>query len=194
MAVDIIDLTIKLFSPKGIFGTTNTEAVKDVLIEAFDQEFSSPKNFSQRLEAFLYEVSRGLDDHSDVDKDDDHYLVAQLDMGGHKSKVGIEFSYELNGEVVTINSPIYKIQSSTLRDKVFGDKWHQMHIYVKQDDTLYFIQTFKTKEHLRVDLFETQGETHEDILLSQSVLFTQSNEGFQKGKPMTISNFRLYVI
>jgi hypothetical protein len=194
MAIDIMDLTIKLFSPKGIFGTTNTEAVKDVLLEAFYQEFSTPKNFGQRLEAFLYEVSRGLDDHSDVDKDNEHYLVAQLDMGGHKSKVGIELSYELNGEVITINSPIYMIQSSTLKDKVFGDKWHQMQIYVMHEEVLHYIQTFKTGEHLRVDLFETKGGGLEDILLCQSVLFTQSTEGFQKGKPMTITNLRFFGI
>jgi hypothetical protein len=191
MAIDIMDLTIKLFSPKGIFGTTNTEAVKDVLLQAFNQEFSSPKNFDQRLEAFLNEVSQGLDDHSEVDKDDEHYLVAQLDMGGARSKVGIELSYELNGEVITINSPIYMIQSTTLES---SDKWHQMHIYVMDNDTLHYIQTLKNPEHLRVDLFKVQGGNQEDKLLCQSVFFTQSHEGFQKGKPMTITNLRFFGI
>jgi hypothetical protein len=199
MSIDWIGLTLKVISPKGILGTTNCNAVKDVFLEAESQHLTDSRSYADRLEDFLYDVSQGLEEHSDLD---DKHLVATLDMGGPKSKLGIEFIYECDGITKTVDSPVYFVISTTLDDKTFGDKWHQMRIYcaVQSSDPTercYLrIGTFKTESHLRVDLFAVRKDIEEEELLSQSILKAEGDScfagGYKVGNPMTIKSLRFY--
>jgi hypothetical protein len=197
MAIDFIGLTLKIISPKGIFGTTNRKAVKEVFLSASGEHLVGAGIYAERLAEFLYDVSQGLEEHSDLE---DKHLDACLDMGGAESNLGLEFIYEFNGEIKPINSPVYTIFSSTLDDKIFGDQWHQMQIYLQspgsdsEQPCLLSLRTFKTKDHLRVDLVKLLKGSDEEVLLSQSILKSEGGGGFKTGKPMTIKSLRFYSI
>jgi hypothetical protein len=187
----LMNLTTAILSPKGLFGT-NKDAVQDIMTESSDEYLITCEELSTGLSDFLGSIKYPLSAHGDENKEKTE-IVADLDLGGPKSKLGIELLFTVDGLVTVVNSPVFTIHSTTLINNPFGGDWIQLIVKLEYNglpQVLVFLRTF---DHLRVDLF-CRNNDGKSMLQGQHVLINNGEGDFTKGPDMTIEHLRFIAI